>query len=81
MTQTHSYGAFAEFLQKFAEMCGNIFGKNSYSKCSAECAQQSARTPPLALRVRMVLDLSDRADLYLGIDRQGTLQWACNQQA
>ena len=64
----------AEILRNFAEMCGNCFGENSYSKRSAGCAQQSAHTSPLTLRVRMVLDLSDRADLYLGFSLQETLQ-------
>ena len=39
-------GKFAEILRKFAEMCGKFFGENSYSKCSAGCAQQSAHTSP-----------------------------------
>ena len=67
-------GHFAEILRKFAEMCGNFFGENSYSKCSAGCAQQCAHTSPLTLRVKMVLGLSDRADLSLGFSLQETLQ-------
>ena len=58
----------AEILWKFAEMCGNAFGESSSSKflCRKRAAVHTHTHTPQALRVRMVLDLSDTADLYLG---------------
>ena len=67
----------AEILQKFAEMCGKFFGESWYNKllCRMRAAVRAhTHTHTLALRVRMVLDLSDRADLCLGFGQQEILQ-------
>ena len=69
-------GNVVEILRKFAELCGNFFGENSCSKCSAGRAQQSAHTSPrhyewewflIFLQGGSVLGVQPSRDLAIGL--------------
>ena len=76
------WGKLADIRPKCAETCS---ARTLTASCSAGCAQQSAHPHPHTHTQthpwHRAIDLCGRADLYLGFDRQDTLQQACSQEA